>query len=139
MGASVALLGAAIFNPIATEGPGMMESPIAALVKSTVSGSSTSAAVTKSAASVSSPSTSNKIGANKVTAPNVLQEQGYDFDDSAAAKKEVRTLSWMCIRGDMSCNKQQQQHVCHSHNNVVFSYVIAAFLFKLPGGCQVGG
>ena len=86
LGASGVLLGAAIFNPIATEGPGMMESPfssLGAIVKS-VPSSSGGAAVKKSAAAVVAP-------AKKVTAaPKSLQEQGYDFDESKAAKKEVR-------------------------------------------------
>lgn len=78
------MLGAAIFNPIATEGPGFMESPLVSIVKT-----------------ASTPSTSTKSsGATAVATPKVkpvlkapksLQEQGYDFDDSLAAKKEVRT------------------------------------------------
>ena len=90
MGASAVLLGAAIFNPIATEGPGMMESPLVAIVKTATTTTSSKPSAT-AAAAVSTPKKTPVV-----KAPKALQEQGYDFDDSAAAKKEVRIANPIC-------------------------------------------
>jgi hypothetical protein len=76
-----------VFNPIATEGPGMMQSPFAGASSSSVKATSPKEAkeVQKAVKALVTPAPKP---AKQVVAQS-LKEQGYDFDSAAAAKKEV--------------------------------------------------
>ena len=75
-----------MFNPIAAEGPGTMQSPFAGLAlptqeKSPKEGKEVQKAVKAMVSPAPKPA--------KQALAQSLKEQGYDFDSAATAKKEV--------------------------------------------------